>query len=68
MGADFYSGSDDPGQQGIDEDFGLDEPTPFQEEIKQFQDEIAEVEKRLMATRFAEPDFDPEAWLKERGL
>jgi len=45
-----------------------DEPTAFQLEIMQFQDEIAEIENRLMNTVFAESNFDPEAWLQERGL
>lgn len=47
---------------------GADEPTDLQNFIKQHEEEIVAVEQRLNKTSFAEPDFDPEAWLKERGL
>ena len=44
------------------------EPTAFQLEIMQFQNEIAAIEEQMSKTTFADPDFDPETWLQERGL
>lgn len=40
-----------------------DEPTAFQLEIMQFQDDIAAMETRLMNTMFADKDFDPEEFM-----
>jgi hypothetical protein len=45
-----------------------DEPTELQRFIQQHKDGIAEIENRLMNTIFAEPDFDPEAFMMRGDL
>jgi hypothetical protein len=40
----------------------------FDDEMAQLQNDISELERQLQATIFADPDFDPETWLEERGL
>ena len=39
-----------------------------QEEISAIQNDIAEIERRLNKSIFADPEFDPEEWLQEREL
>ena len=44
------------------------EPSELQREIQQFHNDIQEIERGLMNSIFADPDFDPEMWLREKNL